>query len=40
MRQQSYRGFGFLTIMMLLLFMALALPGKMFDDRMSHGELM
>ncbi len=40
MRQQSYRGFGFLTIMMLLLFMALALPGKMFEDRMSHGELM
>lgn len=40
MRQQSFRGFGFITVMMLLLFMAVALPSKMFVERMSNGQLM
>lgn len=40
MRQQSFRGFGFITIMMLLLFMAVVLPSKMFVERMSSKELM
>ncbi len=39
MRQQSFRGFGFITIMMLLLFMAIVLPSKMFVERMSSKEL-
>ncbi len=39
MRQQSYRGFGFILLMMALIYMAMILPNRMFVNKRTNQQL-
>ena len=39
MRQQSYRGFGFILLMMVLIYMAMILPNRMFVNKRTNQQL-
>lgn len=40
MKQQSFRGFGFILLMLVLIFMAMIVPSNMLVERLSHQEFM
>ena len=40
MKQQSFRGFGFILLMLILIFMAMIVPSNMLVERLSHQEFM
>ena len=40
MKQQSFRGFGFILLMMVLIYMAMILPNRMFVNRRTSQEFL
>ncbi len=40
MKQQSFRGFGFILLMLVLIFMAMIVPSNMLVERLTHQEFM